>query len=178
MDPDGNEIKIGTWYGRVLAKLGVDNFEAKVQKQLNNIKSISPGLNQMVTDLEKSKNTYSIKSVSEHPDNKRETDSRSGNSYRKSDKTIYFDMDKTTGYDGKERPLEAALAHELGHAEDDKNGNRIDYDRNKLNNHDVIEMDKCQRNEINAISRENEVRDAMGYPERDYNYFTVKKEDN
>lgn len=44
VDPDGRVIVVGTWYGRVLAKLGFNNFEAKVTAQLKELKNMDPAL--------------------------------------------------------------------------------------------------------------------------------------
>ena len=37
IDPDGREIVIGTFWGRVTAKLGFDNYESKVQKDIEKL---------------------------------------------------------------------------------------------------------------------------------------------
>ena len=40
VDPDGRKIVVGSWVGRTLAKLGFNNFEAKVQSQLQELKEM------------------------------------------------------------------------------------------------------------------------------------------
>ena len=41
VDHDGKKIVVGTWYGRMFAKLGVNNFAYKVQQDLDNLKTLS-----------------------------------------------------------------------------------------------------------------------------------------
>lgn len=147
-----------------------DNFEAKVQQYMNNIQFI-PSVNNMVGKLEKSSNVYNIKPISKHPENSRTPGKKQGNCYRREDSTIYLNINNTTGYDGKDRPVEAALAHELGHAENTEDGKAVSYDAKKAKQGDVMEQEKMIENERNSIDMENAVRKEMGYPERDYDYI-------
>jgi len=177
VDPDGNEIKVGTWYGRALAWLGVNNFEAKVQKQLNNIKGMSPSLNKMVTTLENSKITYSIKPVRERSDYKERVKKGAvnHNGYDKGSNTVFFDPNNEIGWENKKRTPEAGLAHELGHAENDENGKYVKFYKDKAEKGDVNEGLKGNQNEKNSIFRENEVRERMGDEKRSYNYYKVEE---
>ncbi|MBR3564952.1 MAG: hypothetical protein IKN91_01295 [Paludibacteraceae bacterium] len=90
--------------------------------------------------------------------------------------TIKYDPDDNIRKDGQIRPPEAALAHELGHAENDKNGDTVKYDRAIANGEkgtkkeQAAEQGKRDLNEINSIYYENIVREKEGYPLRDYNY--------
>ena len=174
IDPDGREIKIGTWYGRLLARFGVNNFEAKVVKQIELLKTLDEDLNSMITGLEKSSDIYSIKSVSERPQNNNSGLS-DGNSYNINNKTVYYDPDNNMLGD-EIRPAEAGLAHELGHAENDMNGKSISCNYKAAKKGNVHEQEKVILNEINSIDKENIVRNKMGYEERDYSYFKLKKE--
>ena len=171
VDPDGRDIKIGTWYGRLLAKFGVNNFEAKVQGQLSTIKSVSTELASMVGKLENSKSTYHIKPLYEHPKNIKNPGSKTTNSYSRASKTIYFDPENSRGYDGNERPPESALSHELGHAENDEDGTSVNFNIHRAASGDTDEQSKIDKNEINSITYENQVREYFGYPERPYDYF-------
>lgn len=137
---------------------------------MNNIQSI-PSVNNMVGELEKSSNVYNIKPISKHPENSRTPGKKQGNCYRREDSTIYLNINNTTGYDGKDRPVEAALAHELGHAENIYDGKAVSYDAKKAKQGDVMEQEKMIENKRNSIDMENAVRKEMEYPERDYDYI-------
>ena len=105
VDPDGKKIVVGTWYGRMFAKLGFDNFEAKVTNQLETLKGLDLGINEMITSLEDSPTKFYI----EYYTNK-------NNHYNPVDNTVGYDPDDYFRRNGEKRPPEAALAHELGHA--------------------------------------------------------------
>lgn len=70
------------------------------------------------------------------------------------------------------------LVHELGHAENDKNGTSVKYNTKKANGEietpaeQAIEQEKRDRNEVNSIFYENIVREKKEYPQRGYNYST------
>jgi hypothetical protein len=51
VDPDGRKIVVGTWYGRLFAKFGVNNFEAKTIQNLQNLKSVSSELNNAISSM-------------------------------------------------------------------------------------------------------------------------------
>ena len=166
-DPKGMEIVVGTWYGRILAKFGVNNYEATVIKQLKTLNEIDPELSKMISTLEKSPTVYKIKPTSENPNKKHIGE----NGYNNKSNTAYYDPENKIGYDGKERPSEAALAHELGHAENDENGKDVKHDKTAALSGNTKEQDKMNRNEMNSINKENIVREHFGYEERPYNYF-------
>ena len=63
VDPDGRVIVVGTWYGRVFAKLGFNNFEAKVTAQLKELKNMDPALDEMITKIEESTTEYHITDI-------------------------------------------------------------------------------------------------------------------
>lgn len=165
VDPDGREIVIGTWYGRTFAKIGFNNFEAKVQYQLQNLKDMDPELNTMITALENSPINFHIK-----------YDNNKNNHYNTKTKEVGYDPDDYYRIDGGKRPPEAALAHELGHAENDEKGTSVKYNKNRADGksgtivEQAIEQEKKDRNEVNSIYYENIVREKNGYPQRGYNY--------
>ncbi len=160
-DPDGRKIVVGTWLGRALAKLGFNNFEAKVQSQLQELRDMDSELNKMITKIEESDTEYHIISID-------------GNkfSYNDSEKEILYNPDSKETKTGKIRPAQVGLAHELGHAENDVDGTTIQYDKVKARQGDQVELNKWNKNEINSIDKENIVRENYNCKERPYNYFT------
>ena len=165
VDPDGKKIVVGTWYGRMFAKLGIQNFEAKVTNQLATLKGLDLEINNMITSLEDSPTKFYI----EYYTNK-------NNHYNPGDNTVGYDPDDYFRRNGEKRPPEAALAHELGHAADDKDGKIVKYNPHIANGEtgtpkeQSIEQEKRDRNEVNSIYYENIVREKEGYPQRGYNY--------
>ena len=164
IDPDGNRIVVGSWFGRVLAKLGINNFEAKAMSQLQELRDMDPELNKMIIKIEKSSTEYHIMAV----DGDRF-------SYNNSKKEIRYNPDSQETKSGKKRPAQVGLAHELGHAENDVDGTTVKYSEKEAKKGDLKELDKWNRNEINSIDKENIVRKEYNCEERPYNYFT--KED-
>ena len=165
VDPDGRVIVVGTWYGRAFAKLGFNNFEAKVMAQLKELKDMDPELNKMITNLEDPSIDLHIK-----------YDNNKNNHYDPKTKEIGYDPDDYIRKDGDKRPPEAALAHELGHAENDKNGTSVKYNKRMANGEigtpaqQTNEQVKRDKNEANSIYYENIVREKKEYPQRGYNY--------
>lgn len=159
VDPNGERIIVGTPCGRIMAMHGINTFEAKVIRQLEELKTLDPCLARMITDLEDSPiDFYVLPEKGKH------------NRYLPNENVILYNPDDYIRSDGQKRPPEAALAHELGHAEDDKNGAIIKVDNDKLKAGDPEEQNKKNLNEINPIFYENIVREKKGYPERGYNY--------
>ena len=158
VDPDGKKIVVGTWYGRLLSKLGVNNYEAKVTQELEYLKAISPQLNTGIRQLEDSQHKYYIKQGN-------------NNQYNRKDKTITYDQGNDKRKDGAERPSKVALAHEVGHAVNDDNNATVTYDKSKALNGDVTEQNKMILNEITSIEYENEVRANEKCDMRSYNYL-------
>ena len=159
IDPDGKKIVIGIWYGRLFANLGFDNFESKVMSQLQKLKCMDPELNAMITGLENSPMTFHIT-----------YDSNKRNYYNRNTKTIGYDPENDTRRNGEVRPPEAALVHELGHAENDMNNATINTNVDTGGKNGANELDQKNLNEINSIYYENIVREYEGYPQRGYNY--------
>lgn len=165
IDPDGRKIVVGTWYGRMFAELGFNNFEAKVTNQLEGLKGLDLEINEMITSLEDAPTDFYI----EYENNK-------NNHYNPANNTIKYDPNDYIRRDGEIRPPEAALAHELGHAENDKNGTSVKYNKKIADGkagtpeEQAIEQEKRDRNEVNSIYYENIVREKEGYPQRGYNY--------
>lgn len=160
IDPDGNKIVVGSWFGRALAKLGINNYEAKVMSHLNELKGMDPELNKMITKIEEPDTEYHIINID-------------GNkfSYNDSEKEIRYNPDSKETKSGKKRPAQVGLAHELGHAENDVEGTTIRYDEEKARQGNQVELDKWNKNELNSIDKENIVRENYNCKERPYNYF-------
>ena len=51
VDPDGKRIIVGSWFGRAFAKFGFNNYEAKVQSHLQELKDMDPEINKMITKI-------------------------------------------------------------------------------------------------------------------------------
>ena len=140
------------------------DFYSKALGQLEELKQMDPELNKMITGLEMSLIDFFV------------TYDNKINHYSRKEKTIGYDPYNDRRIDGKVRPTEAVLAHELGHAENDKNGTAVNYDSKMANGkigtpkEQAIEQEKRDKNEANPIYYENIVREAKGFPQRGYNY--------
>ena len=167
IDPDGREIVIGTFWGRVTAKLGFDNYESKVQKDIEKLKDISSELKTLISQIEDSPTTYQIKNTSERVGGKK------GNAYDKKNNTMYYDPDNNK-VGGKKRDPIVGLAHEMGHVENDENNKSVDYDKQKAQKGDPKEAKKGNENEKRSIYLENIVREELNLPLRDYDYYKIK----
>ena len=161
IDPDGKKIVVGTWYGRMFAKLGFDNFEYKVQQDLDKLKTLSSNLTQTINNLENSKVTYYILPHDKRGDYNKIEKRLNWNGYSAEENTVYYDPENIYGAVG-ERPPRAGLMHELGHAENDDQGKRIIYNKEKALNGDIKEKEKWNKNERHSIELENEVYKSEG----------------
>ena len=171
VDPNGKEIVVGTWFGRALAWLGFDNYEAKVNAQLNELKSISPILKQSIEKMENSQAVVSIRALPSTMDNK-------GNQtikMKKGNSLIYYNPENHYTNTGKKRPPIIGLAHELGHAEDIMNNNVIRFNPQKAQKENPKDVESGNKNEKHAIDNENIVRKHYKLELRDYEYFKQKK---
>ena len=173
VDPDGRKIVIGTWYGRVLAKFGVNNFERQTMANLKELKAMSPILNTAISKMENSQSfTVSIYPMSEYNGNKNKgvTVNKETAEHRKAS-DIYYDSNVGFLVDGDYSSPQAILAHELGHAENHMEDTSIKYDKTKAQTGDKVEAQKGNLNEQKSISYENIVRENQGDGERSYNYY-------
>lgn len=161
VDPDGKEIVVGTWYGRALAKLGFNNFEAKVMAQLKELKNMDPALDEMITKIEEPTTEYHITDIDGN-----------GFGYDNSKKELFYNPDSKETKTGRKRPAIVGLAHELGHVENDVDGSTVEFDKEKAKNGDPVEREKCNKNEQNSIGKENIVRTKLGCKNRPNDYFT------
>ena len=161
VDPDGKKIVVGTWYGRMFAKLGVNNFEYKVQQDLDNLKTLSSNLAQTINTLENSEVTYYILLHTKRDDYDANKKRLNWNGYNAEKNAVYYDPDNIYGAVGK-RPPKAGLMHELGHAENDEKGKRVVYNKDKALNGDIEEKEKWNKNEKHSIELENEVYQIEG----------------
>ena len=118
VDPDGKKIVVGTWYGRMFAKLGFNNFEYKVQQDLVKLKTLSSTLLRTINNLENSEATYYILPHTKRDDYDANANRLNWNGYHAVENVVYYDPDNIYGAVG-ERPPKAGLMHELGHEEND-----------------------------------------------------------
>ena len=51
VEPDGRDDFEANWFGRAFAKLGFNNYEAKVQSHLQELKDMDPEINKMITKI-------------------------------------------------------------------------------------------------------------------------------
>lgn len=188
VDPDGRKIVVGTWYGRALAKLGVNNFEANTLNRLQYLKTVSPELNKAITTMESKKNvTVRIYPTSQYPKDfpKEVTKSNSwevGVAVRDGTNTSIYYQDGVGLFeiDGYYDSSDGVLAHELGHAEDNMNGTYIVYNHAeaKKPNGNKIEKINGNKNERTPIFYENQVRQKEGEPARSYDYYKINNDSN
>ncbi len=177
VDPDGKKIVVGTWYGRLLAKFGVNNFEAKTIQRLQDLKSVSPELNKAITSMASKEDV----NVNIQPMSKYKGKPNEGVTVRDGKNSdIYYYEDVGFPIDGNYSSPDAILAHELGHAENNMNGTYIEYnhDEAKKSNGNVQEKIKGNANERQSIYYENQVRQKEGEPARSYDYYKANKETN
>ena len=166
VDPNGKKIEVaGSLISCFLGKIGIDNFQGKTYRALDRLRNIDPNIRDMISQLEASATVYTIKPTTQRPDN------GIGNAYDPKTNTIYFDPDNVKRKNGEIRDPIVGLAHELGHAEDDNNGKVTQYDKNNALNGDVVEIEKLNENEKNAIQRENIVRERLNLPQRNETYL-------
>ena len=177
VDPDGRKIIVGTWYGRLFAKFGVNNFEAKTIQRLQDLKSVSPELNKAITSMALKEDV----NVNIQPMSKYKGKPNEGVTVRDGKNSdIYYNEDVGFPIDGNYSSPDAILAHELGHAENNMNGTYIEYnhDEAKKSNGNVQEKIKGNANERQSIYYENQVRQKEGEPARSYDYYKANKETN
>ena len=157
MDPDGKKIVVGSFFGRIMASLGFNNFENKVQKHIQELKNVDSSLHTSITRIEDSDKQYYIQPV-----NKR-IDGRSGNGYYRPTHTLFYNPDSNTTQSGKNRDAIVGLAHEFGHMDDDANGVSVEkVNMKKISAGDKTEINKLEKREQNALKFENIVRAHLG----------------
>lgn len=169
IDPNGKEIVIGSFVGRILGYLGINTYEAKVQHDIAQLKSLSPDLNKSIEKMEQSSNTIKIVPIPSHSSNK--GNKTALDKREKGSSIIYYDPDNYyTNIKSYREPI-IGLAHELGHAEDILNNKNVTYDKQKAKDGDRTEANKGNLNEKNAINKENIVRDKLKREKREYDYY-------
>ena len=177
VDPDGNKIVVGSWFGRVLAKLGINNFEHQTMMYLKEMKEMSPILNTAISKMEDNESiTISIYPMSQYngDKNKGVTTSKTTIIGENKDSEIYYDSNNGFLVDGGYSSPQAILAHELGHAENNMEGTSIKYDQKKAKQGDAIEIQKGNLNEQKSIFYENIVREKQGDNARPYEYYKTE----
>ena len=115
IDPDGKRIIIGSAFRRFMSKLGVNNYEAKVQSQIEELKNIHPEINDMISFIEDSPITIKVVHPATYHDS--QGNHFVFNAFYRSDKTIMYDPENDILPSGKTRPAIIGLAHEFAHVE-------------------------------------------------------------
>ncbi|MBE6288112.1 MAG: hypothetical protein E7099_08020, partial [Mediterranea massiliensis] len=161
IDPDGRKIVIGSWWGRFLAFMGVDNYESKVQKDIAQLKKDNVDVAKMIDRLERSDFIIEIGPISAS----RLNEGKTGNSISpnnpdltiKQGSRIEYNPNNSKTQTGRNRTPRVGLAHELGHADDLIQGKGVNFDSKKANKGNLEEQQKGIENERNAIEMENKV---------------------
>ena len=174
VDPDGRRVKIGSWYGRILVKLGFDTYEKRVENDIQKLKGISPLIKNTIEAIEGSKHVIFILHPSERPDNDKIHNGFLADREKNADENIksggrlYYDpSNNITAQKEKREPI-IGLIHELGHGENAINGTYTPIKRNNLN-----EQVNIEKNEKRSIELENIVREYFNRPIRS-KYFDTK----
>jgi hypothetical protein len=103
---------------------GSQKFQDTTKRQVDELKKSSPKLNEMIEQLEKSKNKHKIKPGSV-PGNTGDCEVKGANGEGTGTTTTVPDSDGSIYTDpnsGKKYPIESVLAHELTHASDKDKG--------------------------------------------------------
>ena len=174
IDPDGKRIIIGSAFRRFMSKLGVNNYEAKVQSQIEELKNIHPEINDMISFIEDSPIT--IKVV--HPTTYHDSQGNHFvfNAFYRSDKTIMYDPENDILPSGKTRPAIIGLAHEFAHVENFLKGTEVQVNRDKARHGDKNEIEKLNEDELHSIQIENLVREVYNIPLRNETYYELPEE--
>ena len=172
IDPDGKKIVVGSWIGRVLAFFGVDNFEAKVQRDLAQLKKDNSDVAAMIKRLDDSEFEIKIEPISAsrikegetgniiYPDNKKNVTAKQGS-------RIEYNPDNRKTQGNRDRTPRVGLAHELGHADDLIQGKAVKFNSRKAKAGDKEEQAKGIENERHAHEMENAVSRNLNEQTRD-----------
>jgi RHS repeat-associated protein len=168
IDPDGKKIVIGSWWGRFMAFLGVNNYEAKVQQQIEQLKKDDTVVKGMIERLENSPHIVTINPIP--PNRNPDLNLGDGNVTlpRKKDRTrpqgssIEYNPDNNKTNNGNNRPAKVGLTHEFGHADDLAHGRGINVkgEDGKIDSQKVLEAEKY------PIEMENRIRKVLKIEER------------
>ena len=168
VDPDGRKIVVGSFWGRVAAFFGADNFESQVQTQIEQLKETDEDVKNMIEDMEDSELEVKIVPTNNRKEtSKNATEKNYPNAEVKQGSTIYYDVNSKSNHLGPRPPI-IGLAHELGHADDYINGRGVNWNKKETTKE---KKDAKQQAENHAIEIENKVRKAMGEPLRPLDYF-------
>ena len=130
VDPDGKKIVVGSFLGRLLAFCGVDNYEKKVQLQIENLRSMDVRLEKSIDYLQESEKIVYINDVPKSNKNRGNfTRPETNNLKVKQGSSVGYDVDNESTNQGGKRPSIIGLAHELGHAENYMKGDAVKYDK-------------------------------------------------
>ena len=179
VDPDGKKIVIGSFLGRLLASFGVNNYEKKVEDHLNVLKEINPEINNMIKYIEQSSETVEIINI---PITQKNRGNKTIRYYKdatlKQGSIIQYDPDNyftnsDVNRERKRNPI-IGLSHELGHAESYLRGEGVNYNSNNALKRITPDVEAGNKNEKNAIEKENIVRKKFNIQIRDYDYYDKK----
>ena len=174
IDPDGKKIVVGTFWQRIGAALGLNNFVNKVYKQLEQNNADSRRISSVYQQLENSELEFRILPLSESPigdkkgnyvkpDSKVELGKKQGG-------TMYYNPDMEVTPSGEKRTARIGLAHEMGHFEDLLKGKMRHIDPKKYDKGNRVELYKKELNEQNALELENIIRGVLNYEKRESYY--------
>ena len=174
IDPDGKRIIIGSAFRRFMSKLGVNNYEAKVQSQIEELKNIHPEINDMISFIEDSPITIKVVHPATYHDS--QGNHFVFNAFYRSDKTIMYDPENDILPSGKTRPAIIGLAHEFAHVENFLKGTEVQVNRDKARHGDKNEIEKLNEDELHSIQIENLVREVYNIPLRNETYYELPEE--
>lgn len=155
VDPDGRKIVVGTWYGRALARIGINNYEAKVQSHLNKLKDMDSQVGNMIIDLEESEYNHVIGVPKSKWNTARPINNEDFKNNKRQGSIVEYDPDNWETKNGDRRDPKVGLSHELQHSLDIDKGNGS---TEKINDIPIMEID--------AINMENKVRQQTGDTKR------------
>lgn len=174
IDPDGKRIIIGSAFRRFMSKLGVNNYEAKVQSQIEELKNIHPEINDMISFIEDSPITIKVVHPATYHDS--QGNHFVFNAFYRSDKTTMYDPENDILPSGKTRPAIIGLAHEFAHVENFLKGTEVQVNRDKARHGDKNEIEKLNEDELHSIQIENLVREVYNIPLRNETYYELPEE--
>ena len=171
VDPNGKKIVIGTFWQRIGAALGFDNFVTKVSQQIQQNRMDSRRLDAVYDQLEKSELVFRILPLSESPYGTERGNHVVPNSAvargKKQGATMYYDPDMDIApISGEQRIARIGLAHETGHFEDFMYGKVIPVHDKQYRQGDKVEIYKKELNERTSMELENIIRNIYGYEKR------------
>lgn len=172
IDPDGTKIVVGSQLGRILAFIGFNNFESKVQMQIEDLRNMDIDLKTSIDYLQSSeKNVYIHEIPLLRTNRGNYTKPESDNLNIEQGSSIGYSPDNYTTNQNNKRPPIVGLMHELGHAENYMRGNAVEYNATNARNGISPDVENGNQDELNSIQKENIVRQKLNIEERLYEYY-------